>query len=432
MTLQQQYPRVAIVGAGFGGLNAAKALAGTPLDVVLIDKTNHHLFQPLLYQVAAAALSPGEIAAPVRAIFRGMRNVQVEMDEVADIDPDAKTLTLKEQGEMRYDYLILAPGARHSYFGHDDWEAAAPGLKTLDDALYIREKVLTSFERAEHCYGTPEAAQHLTFVVVGAGPTGVEIAGALAEIGKNAMLPDFPMLHERDISIFLVEAGGRVLSAFPPKLSEHARQSLESLGVRVMCNATVQNVDSDGVEIVWAHGSAERIATANVIWAAGNAASPLLKKLPVRLDRVGRVVVAPDCSVPGYPDVFVIGDAAHFAGADGNPLPGLCPVAIQQGRYVASVIKKRLPPERRKPFRYLDKGTMATIGRAKAIAMSAGMSFTGFIAWFLWAFVHIYFLIGFRNRLRVMVEWMWYYITFQPGARLIISRSRQSGVQHSG
>lgn len=429
MPLQQKYPRVAIVGAGFGGLNAAKSLIGAPLDVVLIDKTNHHLFQPLLYQVASAALSPGEIAAPVRTIFRGARNVHVEMDEVTGINADRKTLTLGAQGELSYDYLILAPGARHSYFGHDEWEANAPGLKTLDDALFIREKVLTSFERAEHFYGTPEAEEFLTFVVVGGGPTGVEIAGALAEIGKNTMLPDFPMLQERDIKIYLIEAGERILSAFPPKLSEHARQSLESLGVRVMCRASVKDVAHSSVEVAWEHGSRERIATANVIWAAGNNGSPLVRELPAEFDRAGRVIVNADCSIPGYPDVFVIGDAAHFKGADGSPLPGLCPVAMQQGRYVGSLIKKRLPAASRKPFKYLDKGTMATIGRAKAIAMSAGLSFTGFIAWFLWAFVHIYFLIGFRNRLRVMIEWMWYYITFQPGARLIITRAKKTEQQ---
>ncbi len=427
MPLKQKYPRVVIAGAGFGGLNVAKTLIDSPFEVLLIDKTNHHLFQPLLYQVAAAALSPAEIAAPIRTIFRGVRNVQVEMDEAISVNPSQKILTLKSLGEISFDYLVLAPGSRHSYFGHSEWGADAPGLKTLDDALHIREKVLTSFEHAEHLRRKTETAKYLTFIVVGGGPTGVEIAGALAEIGKNTMLPDFPILKQSDIAIFLVEAGDRILSAFPPQLSEHARLSLESLGVRVMCNATVQDVKPDCVEIKRKSGATEQIATATIIWAAGNNASPLLQTFKAELDDNGRVLVRSDCSLPDHPDIFVIGDAANFKGSNGNPLPGLCPVAIQQGRYVGSVIKKRLSPENRKPFKYFDKGTMATIGRAKAVAVSAGISFTGFLAWFLWAFVHIYFLISFRNRLRVMVEWIWYYITFQPGARLIIQRmQRQS------
>ncbi len=425
MPLQQKYPRVAIVGAGFGGLNAAKSLVGALFEVLLIDRANHHLFQPLLYQVAASALSPGDIAQPIRTIFRGARNVHVEMDEVIDVNLSCKTLTLASQGLLSFDYLILAPGARHSYFGHEDWENNAPGLKTLEDALHIREKILTSFERAEQLYGMPEAEAFLTFVIVGGGPTGVEIAGALAEIAKNTMLPDFPLLQEKDIKIYLVEAGSRILSSFPPELSEHARKSLESLNVRVMCNAVVKNVKQHAVEIQLSNGAAENIATTNTIWAAGNYASPLLKKLSVELDRSGKVIVNPDCSIPHYPDVFVIGDAANCKDSNGNPLPGLSPVAIQQGRYVGSIIRHRISPEHRKHFCYFDKGTMATIGRAKAIARSGGFSFTGFAAWFLWAFVHIYFLIGFRSRLRVMIEWMWYYITFQPGARLIVYRAKQ-------
>lgn len=425
MPLKQEHPRVVIVGAGFGGLNLAKALIGSPFDVLLIDKTNHHLFQPLLYQVAAAALSPAEIAAPIRAIFRGVRNVQVEMDEAISVNPSQKILTLKSLGEISFDYLVLAPGSRHSYFGHSEWGADAPGLKTLDDALHIREKVLTSFEHAEHLRRETETAKYLTFIVVGGGPTGVEIAGALAEIGKNTMLPDFPILKQSDIAIFLIEAGDRILSAFPSQLSEHARLSLESLGVRIMCNAAVQDVKPGSVEIKRNDGSTELISASTIIWAAGNRASSLLQTFPTELDRAGRAFVRSDCSLPGYPDIFVIGDAANFKDNNGNSLPGLCPVAIQQGRYVGSVIKKRLSPENRKPFKYFDKGTMATIGRAKAVAVSGGISFTGFFAWFLWAFVHIYFLISFRNRLRVMVEWIWYYITFQPGARLIIQRAQR-------
>lgn len=418
----RKYPRVVIVGAGFGGLNAAKALRKAGVDVILIDKTNHHLFQPMLYQVATAALSPGDIASPIRTIFRGDHAVKVEMDEVVSVNLQENSVTLADQGILQYDYLILAPGARHSYYGNSEWENFAPGLKNLDDALTIREKVLLSFEKAEHVYGTPDAQKYLTFIIVGGGPTGVEVAGALAEIGENAMLHDFPVLKKSDVRIFLVDAGNRVLSSFPETLSEQARRDLEKLGVSVIMNAMVTDMDSSSVTLQYSHGT-EKIETANVIWAAGNEASPVLKTAQIPLGKQGRAIVENDCSVPNYDNVFVIGDAARFEENNGNILAGICPVAVQQGRYVASIIKKRIPKNQRSAFSYLDKGTLATIGRAKAIMTIRGkFNASGLFAWLMWAGIHVFFLIGFRNRIRVMIEWMWYYITFKPGARLIVRK----------
>lgn len=415
----KKYPRVVIIGAGFAGINAAKALANKPVDVIIIDRTNHHLFQPLLYQVASAALSPGDIASPIRTIFRGKSNIYVEMDEVTAIDTKNQIVKLSEQDDIEFDYLIVAPGTRHSYFANPEWEQFAPGLKSLDDALKIREKVLLSFEQAEHLVGTDEAAKYLTFVIVGGGPTGVEVAGALAEIGSRTMLPDFPMLSSKDIRIYLVEAADRILSSFPESLSAKALISLESLGVRVMLNAKVSNITDHNVEIAWEHHK-ETIATSNVIWGAGNAASPLLKTLGSPLDRSGRAIVNSDCALADNPNIFVIGDAAHFEDSKGNVLPGVAQTAIQQGRYVASLISKKIPREHRKPFVYNDKGIIATIGRAKAIAEIGKLQFSGILAWLIWAVIHVVSLIGFRNQFRVMTEWLWYYITYNPGARLII------------
>ncbi|MBS1537619.1 MAG: NAD(P)/FAD-dependent oxidoreductase [Bacteroidetes bacterium] len=415
----KKYPRVVIIGAGFAGLNAAKKLANQPFEVIIIDKTNHHLFQPLLYQVASAALSPGDIASPIRTILRGIPNVYVEMDEVVSIDKVNKIVILSEQENIEFDYLIVAPGTRHSYFSNPEWEQFAPGLKSLDDALKIREKVLLSFEKAEHLVGSNEANRHLTFVIVGGGPTGVEIAGSLAEIGSRTMLPDFPMLNKKDIKIYLVEATNRILSSFPESLSEKARQNLETLGVRVLLNARVANITENDVEISWEHHS-EIIETTNVIWGAGNAASPLLKTLNSQLDKSGRAIVNSDCSLPNYPNIFVVGDAACFTNNNGDILPGVAQTAIQQGHYVASNISRKIQPENRKPFVYNDKGIMATIGRAKAIAQIGKLKFHGIIAWLLWAVIHVISLIGFRNQFRVMTEWIWYYFTFNPGARLII------------
>jgi NADH dehydrogenase len=412
---------VVIVGGGFGGLSAAKALVNTEVDVTLIDRTNHHLFQPLLYQVATAALSPGDIAQPIRSILRSARNVHVVLATVTDIDASQRTV-VTSTGTYAYDALILAPGARHSYFGHDAWETHAPGLKDMNDALHIRERILRTFEEANHQAAAPEARPALTFVVVGGGPTGVELAGAIAEIALRTMLPDFPLLTREDVRVVLVEGGPRVLSTFSASQSSAARAMLERLGVEVLLNATVTDVSAEGVRI-----GEQFIRSQNLIWAAGNAASPLLRTLRAECDRAGRVMVDAQCRVPGHPDVFVIGDGAHFATATG-PLPGVAQVAMQQGRFVARLIR-RGEREASSPaggddasasFRYRDYGSMATIGRAKAIAEIFGVRTSGFVAWVIWAGLHILQLISFRNRLKVLVEWMWYYVSYQPGARLIL------------
>ncbi|MBK6419621.1 MAG: NAD(P)/FAD-dependent oxidoreductase [Ignavibacteria bacterium] len=411
--------RVVIVGGGFGGLSAAKALMNSDVDVTLIDKTNHHLFQPLLYQVATAALSPGDVAQPIRSILRSSRNLHVVMTTVTNIDTQRKEV-ITTDGAYQYDSLILAPGARHSYFGHEEWEQNAPGLKDLSDALLIRERILRTFEEAEHHAATVVARTMLTFVVVGGGPTGVELAGAIAEISLRTMLPDFPRLKRSDVRVILVEGGPRILSSFSDSHSAKAVKMLQRLGVEVMCDSAVSDVSDHGVMV-----GNEFIASRNVIWAAGNKASQLLETLDVELDRAGRVLVNPDCSVPLLSDVFVIGDGAHFNTLNG-PLPGVAQVAMQQGVYVAKLIKKNIPREGRAPFHYRDYGTMATIGRAKAVAHVFGIRSSGLIAWLMWAVIHVMQLISFRNRLKVMVEWMWYYISFQPGARLIIDRDEVS------
>ncbi len=408
-----------IVGGGFGGLSAAKALMNSDVDVTLIDKTNHHLFQPLLYQVATAALSPGDVAQPIRSILRSSRNLHVVMTTVTNIDTQRKEV-ITTDGAYQYDSLILAPGARHSYFGHEEWEQNAPGLKDLSDALLIRERILRTFEEAEHHAATVVARTMLTFVVVGGGPTGVELAGAIAEISLRTMLPDFPRLKRSDVRVILVEGGPRILSSFSDSHSAKAVKMLQRLGVEVMCDSAVSDVNDHGVMV-----GNEFIASRNVIWAAGNKASQLLETLDVELDRAGRVLVNPDCSVPLLSDVFVIGDGAHFNTLNG-PLPGVAQVAMQQGVYVAKLIKKNIPREGRAPFHYRDYGTMATIGRAKAVAHVFGIRSSGLIAWLMWAVIHVMQLISFRNRLKVMVEWMWYYISFQPGARLIIDRDEVS------
>lgn len=408
-----------IVGGGFGGLSAAKTLMNSDVDVTLIDKTNHHLFQPLLYQVATAALSPGDVAQPIRSILRSSRNLHVVMTTVTTIDTQRKEV-ITSDGAYRYDTLILAPGARHSYFGHEEWERNAPGLKDLSDALLIRERILRTFEEAEHHAATVVARTMLTFVVVGGGPTGVELAGAIAEISLRTMLPDFPRLKRSDVRVILVEGGKRILSTFSESHSAKAVNMLQRLGVEVMCDSAVSDVNDHGVMV-----GKEFIASRNVIWAAGNKASQLLETLDVELDRSGRVLVNNDCSVPLLSDVYVIGDGAHFNTPNG-PLAGVAQVAMQQGHYVAKLIKKNIPREGRAPFRYRDFGTMATIGRAKAVAHVFGVRSSGLIAWLMWAVIHVMQLISFRNRLKVMVEWMWYYISFQPGARLIIDRDELS------
>lgn len=405
--------RVVIIGGGFGGLTAAQSLGNA--DVVLIDRTNHHLFQPLLYQVATAALSPGDIAWPLRTIFRAQPHVRVIMDEVLSIDRAARAVRLQHEAPVPFDILIVAPGARHSYFGHDAWELHAPGLKTMTDAVRLRERMLVAFEEAER------ERHPLTFVIVGGGPTGVELAGALAEIGRKALGPDFPNLRLEDLAILLVEAGPRILSGFNPDLSARATTTLQRMGVTIKLNSPVTDIRPDGLTV-----GSEVIRTTHIIWAAGNNASPLMRSLGVLQDASGRAKVRPDLTIPGDPHIFVIGDAAHCIDAGGAPLPGLAPVAMQQGRYVARLIREGTVPAQRKPFVYADRGMLATIGRAQAVAQLGSFRFAGFFAWLLWCLVHIFFLIGFRNRVRVMLEWMWYYVTFKPGARVIYNLAQLS------
>ena len=407
--------RVVIIGGGFAGLTAARYLRDA--DVVLIDRTNHHLFQPLLYQVAAAALPEGDIAWPLRTLFRSRPNVRVVMDEVISIDRAAKMVRLRDSPSIDFDALIVAPGARHAYFGHEEWESFAPGLKTMADAVRLREKLLRSFEEAERRRAATGTHDRLTFVIVGGGPTGVELAGALAEIGRKAMGPDFPSLQLNDLSILLVEGGPRLLPAFAPHLSLKAVKGLEQMGVTVKLNSLVSDVRADGVMI-----GSEWVRSTNVIWAAGNRASPLLSTLSVPQDASGRVNVRPDLTIPDDPWIFVIGDAAHCTNGNGAPLPGLAPVAMQQGRYVAALIDHAQSPEQRRPFVYKNRGILATIGRAQAVAQFGPLHMSGILAWFIWCFAHIFFLIGFRNRIRVISEWMWFYLTFKPGARLIFDQ----------
>jgi len=413
------HKRVVIIGGGFGGLSAAQSLRD--VEVVLIDRTNHHLFQPLLYQVATAALSPGDIAWPLRTIFRRRADVTVVMDEVLSIDRAGRLVRLRGSMPIAFDVLIMAPGSRHAYFGHDAWERFAPGLKTLADAVHLREQMLMAFEEAERRRAAFGTQDRLTFVIVGGGPTGVELAGALAEIGRKAMGPDFPSLNLDDLAILLVEAGPRILPGFIPDLSAKAAAALQRMGVTITLNRAVSEIRADGVMI-----GSEFVRSRHIIWAAGNRASPLLASLAVPPDAYGRIKVQPDLTIPGDPWIFVIGDAAHCIGPDGNPLPGLAPVAMQQGRYVATLIRDDMAPEQRRPFIYADRGILATIGRAQAVAQLGLFRFSGLVAWLLWCVVHIFFLIGFRNRVRVMLEWMWYYLTFKPGARVLYELPRSS------
>jgi NADH dehydrogenase len=408
--------KVVIVGGGFGGLNVAKKLKKCPLDILLIDKTNHHLFQPLLYEVASAALSPGEIAIPIREILRKQDNATVMMGDIVQVDKKNHQLTLANGEKVSYDYLVLAVGARHSYFGKNEWEQFAPGLKTIKDALIIREEILISFEKAERLDNKAETEKYLNFVIIGGGPTGVEMAGAISEIAQKTMFKNFRRIKPEESKIFLVEAAPRILQAFPEKLSKKAKEGLEKLGVTVIEGKKVTNITEEGVQVEETFYPCK-----NVIWAAGNQASPLLKTLDVPLDRQGRVIVEPDLSIPGSPEIFVIGDASTSMDKDGKPLPGVAPVAIQEGKYVASLLKKQLPKQQRPPFVYFDKGSLATIGKGKAIAWIGKLQLYGVLAWFMWCFVHIVYLIGFRNRLSVMLEWFLFYLTGQRGARLIYS-----------
>lgn len=404
--------KVVIIGGGFGGLTLAKKLKNLSYQITLIDKTNHHLFQPLLYQVAAAALSPGDIAVPIRSEFSNQNNVEVILGEVTNINRTEKKVYVSDT-IYEYDFLVVAIGNRHSYFGNDEWENFAPGLKTISDALKIREKMLLAFEKAEIALSDSEKKKEMTFVIIGGGPTGVEVAGSIAEISRETLLKDFRNINTADTKIILIEGMNRILQSFDEDLSIKAKETLEKLGVEVRTNSMVKDVNENGVVV-----GDELIEASNIIWAAGNKVSQLINTLKTETDRNGRVIVEQDCSLPDDPNIFVIGDAALFV-ENGKPLPGVAPVSMQQGRYVANVLKKSIPKEQRKPFRYFDKGNLATIGRAKAVLQIGKVKFSGLFAWLIWAFVHIAFLVNFRKRYRVMTEWIWYYMTFKNGIRLI-------------
>jgi NADH:ubiquinone reductase (H+-translocating) len=409
--------RVVIVGGGFGGLQAAKAFAGAPVQVTLVDRRNHHLFQPLLYQVATAALSPADIAQPIRSVLRGQSNVDVVLAGVDAIDAVAKVIILDEDHQARqlpYDYLILAAGAHHAYFGHDEWAPNAPGLKTLEDALDIRRRILLSFEEADRDPDSTRRKALMTFVIVGGGPTGVEMAGAIAEIARFSLARDFRHIDTRDARVILIEASSQLLAAFPDRLSRHALSDLERLGVDVRFGKPVTAIAPDAVTL-----GDEVIPANTIVWAAGVQSSPLGRSLGVELDRAGRVIVNPDLSVPGHPEIFVIGDMASLADSRGRPLPGVAQVAMQQGAWAAANILRAIDGKPGRPFRYHDLGNMATIGRNSAVADIRGLRLTGFVAWLAWALVHILNLIGFRNRVLVGLQWLWSYLTLQRGARLI-------------
>ncbi len=412
-TRAEPHPRVVIVGGGFGGLSAAKALAKQPFEVTLIDRNNHHLFQPLLYQVATAGLSPADIASPIRGIIGSQRNTTVMLAEVSGVDTVRKEV-IADGRRVAYDYLVLATGARHAYFGHDDWAAFAPGLKTIDDATYLRRRILLAFERAENETDTDERRRLMTFIVVGGGPTGVEMAGAIAELAKRALAADFRSIDPRGARIILVEAAPRVLTPFTEKLSGTARRSLEQLGVEVRLGAAVTDCSCEGVLL-----GSDFIPARTIIWAAGVMASPAGRWLGAETDRAGRVKVRADLSVPGHPDVFAIGDTAAATAPDGSMLPGVAPVAKQEGQYIARALIARGRGGTVSAFRYRDYGLLATIGRSRAVAQIGGLHISGFFAWVLWSVAHVYFLIGFRNRFIVALNWAWSYITFQRGSRLI-------------
>ncbi|MFO0959144.1 MAG: NAD(P)/FAD-dependent oxidoreductase [Isosphaeraceae bacterium] len=408
----QHRPRVVIVGCGFAGLEAAKALKHASIRLTVIDRSNHHLFQPLLYQVATAALNPSDIAAPIRRILRGQRNAEVELADVTAIDPAARRVILAD-GSLEYDFLILATGASHSYFGRDDWEAHAPGLKSIDDALEIRRRMLLAFEAAEREDDPESRRAWMTFVIVGGGPTGVELAGTFRDVARYTLARDFRRIDPATARVVLVEGSDRILHAYAPELSRKAREQLESKGVEVLESKRVADIDQQGVRI-----GGDRIEARTVLWAAGVKASPLAQTLGVPLDRIGRVQVEPDLSIPGHSEVFVVGDLMALE-QDGHQLPGVAPTAMQAGKHAARNILASLNGRPREPFRYLDKGSMATIGRNAAVADIRGFRCWGFLAWLMWLFVHILFLISFRNRLIVLVQWAWGYLTYDRGARLI-------------
>ncbi len=410
----ERKPKVIIVGGGFGGLWAAKALANKPVDVTLIDRKNHHVFQPLLYQVATAVLSPGEIASPIRRILHYAKNIEVILGEVIGFDTINKRVKLDAFSEVEYDYLIVAAGARHAYFGHDEWEVSAPGLKTLEDAVEIRRRVLLAFELAERDAYLKGSHEQLNFVVVGGGPTGVELAGAIADIARQALAKDFKAIDTRKARVILFEGSDRVLGTFASDLSESARSQLEDLGVEVRLNSFVSDIAPGKIKV-----GEDWIDCDVVLWATGVAASPIGKLLGVETDKAGRVFVQSDLTIPGHENVFVIGDMASLKQESGEPVPGVSPAAMQMGTVTAENILADLNGGKRQKFKYVDKGTMATIGRSKAIAQLGGLKFKGFIAWMMWLGLHVFFLIGFRNRIIVMLEWFWAYLTRERSARLI-------------
>ena len=416
-------PHLVIVGAGFAGLYCARALKNAPVRITVLDRQNHHLFQPLLYQVATATLAVGEIAAPIRHVLRKQRNVEVLLGDVKAIDPVARKVLLVDRS-ISYDQCLLAAGTTHSYFGHPEWARWAPGLKTLEDAIEIRRRILMAFEMAERESDPARQRAWLTFVVVGAGPTGVELAGALTEIARFSMGGDFRRIAPEAARVVLVEAAPRVLPPFAEPLSEKARRQLEKIGVEVRTGTPVSRIDATGVTL-----GAEHVAAHTVLWGAGVAASPVARSLGVALDRAGRVRVMPDLTVPGYPELYVAGDLAAIGRDDGRPVPGVAPAAIQMGRHVARDVVRSLRGEPREPFRYWDKGSLATIGRADAVAEFAGVRLSGLVAWLAWLLVHIYFLIGFRNRLAVLAHWAWSYVTFDRGSRLITDTASHARVQ---
>jgi len=410
-------PHVVIVGGGFGGLETAKALRGAPVRVTLVDRHNHHLFQPLLYQVAMAGLSPAEIAIPIRSVLRKQENVRVLMGTVSSFDLDARRVYLEDGLSLPYDYLVVAAGARTHYFGNPDWAEHAMGLKSIEDALEIRRRVLHCYERAERTEDEDERQRLLTFVIIGGGPTGVELAGALSELGKRVLAPDYRNIGPDSTRVVLLEAADRVLPPFAESLSESARQQLEDLAVEIQTGRMVKKIDAQGV-----HLEDEVIPAGALIWSAGVVANPLAERLGVELDRRGRIMVGKDCAVPGRPEVFAVGDIALFLDDDGNPLPGVSPVAMQQGRHVARLIRREFEGQEREEFEYFDKGMMATIGRSRAVAQAGKLKMTGFIAWLAWLFVHLWYLVGFKNRIIVLLQWVLSYVMYRRGARLITGR----------
>jgi NADH dehydrogenase len=416
-------PKVIIIGGGFGGLSAAKALKSANADVLVIDRTNHHLFQPLLYQVATASLSASDISAPIRHVLRSQKNTSVLLAEVRGIDVDRKVVHIDlPDREIAYDYLIVATGSHHAYFGHDEWSGLAPGLKAIEDAAEVRRRFLLAFERAEKSTDPVERDEYMTFVIVGAGPTGAELSGALPEITRKALYPDFRNIDTRKARVILVEGGPRILPTFPEDLAAHAEKDLIDLGVEVRTNSIVTRIEPNAVFI-----GDERIATRTVFWAAGNKASSVGRMLGAKLDHAGRVLVNPDLSIPEHPEVFVAGDLAYIEREDGRQVPGVCPAANQEGTHAAKNVRRLIGHLPAKPFKYWNKGDLAVIGRSRAIADFGKVRFSGRIAWFLWLTIHITYLIGFRNRLSVLIQWAYSYFTFQRGVRLITNVERKPG-----